>query len=227
MADLVRKDTRPRVGKREATGENRAKPEAMVVKRGMVANYIADMAMGLTQREVALKYKTTIDHVRKMLHWAEKENLFAKAQDAIDNRLVPKAIDLLEKSLENAIRKAVENGTSDEWEVAERILKGVKLLDSGRGTQKMIVASGDGEGFDEFSYEKFVARRGQTADPFSPEGDSESGYGGEPEPAIDAEIVLPAPGETSTPSSSGDSRPDPDGAPPSAGAEDGPKGDGE
>src|SRR6185369_15868956 len=110
--------------------------------------------------EVAIKYRTTSQHVSNMLRWAEKENFFQKAQDAIDNRLIPKSIDLLERTLEAALRKALD-GDTDQWEIAEKILKGVALLSGGkpeRVAPSTAFKPNSEEGFNEYSFERYVER---------------------------------------------------------------------
>lgn len=179
----------PPLPKKNAIARN-AKPESTLVLRARAANFIADMAAGMSQPDVARKYQVHVSTVKNALRFAERENFFQKAEDAILHRLVPKAIDAYEKALDKAISEG-------DYDAAEKLLKGVRLFASGGPARDQVVEKDDDDGPDEVTWERFTAKRrnspeaNPTNHPHSPTVSSEPGTPGGL-PTVDATIIREA-----------------------------------
>lgn len=190
--NLPAKASKPR--KPKATGFTRA--DSVIVWRARAATYLSDMAMGLNIAAIAKKYNVSTYIVKQTLDWAKRENFYEKATDAINNRLVPKAIDVFEV----ALNKALQTG---DIEAAKEVLKGIRLL--GGGPQRNVgaspedVATSNGNASSStqsLTWERFMMTRSvsgapdeePSANPFDvDEGGDESDS--DSLPTLDAEIV--------------------------------------
>lgn len=160
--------------------------ESIIVKRARAANFIADMAAGMSRADVAVKYQVSVETVKASLRFAERENFFQKAEDAILHRLVPKAIDAYERALD----KAVEAG---DYDAAEKLLKGVRLFAAGGPARDQVAEKDDDSSDDELTWERFTAKRtpASHAPAHSHSAPERSLPGATQElPTKDAEIVL-------------------------------------
>jgi len=172
---------------RSSAGEKNTKNESLLTRRARAANFIVEIANGASILAIAERWQLSRETVRAELRWAEQQGFYEQANDALRNRIVPLALDVMEK----ALKKHLESG---DWEAAEKILRGVRLLnpnaDRINEAQKALDA-----GADEISWERFTAKRALTRqnDPPASEGHPpgerrEGNSGGDPE-TIEAEVI--------------------------------------
>jgi hypothetical protein len=171
-------------------------PENILVKRARAAQWIVEAASGLTYKQIAQKHDTTITTVYRVMKWAEREGFFEKADEAVRNRLVPIAIDAVEKKI---LREIAEG----EAETALKILFGVRVLSTGGGPTRSDMQAADQsvsdavETWEKFTFERAqrVTRNGeQTGNAESAPRDGAHGASEDPI-TVEAEIILPSSSE--------------------------------
>lgn len=174
------------VALRSSVGEGRARSESILTRRARVANFIVDIANGMSMRAVAEKYGVHPNTVQGDLRWAEREGFFEKADDAVRHRLVPLAVDVLEAALKHHL-------ITHDTDAALKILNGVRVLATGPSRSETLRETA--EEIEEVTWERFMARRvripnDETA---APARAQEERAGGTPDdlPPIDAEVVQP------------------------------------
>lgn len=196
--------------KKRAPNAGLAKPENSLVKRRLAAIFIVENAQGLSQSEIARRHNTTPSRVGELMRWAEREGFFDKADEAIRNRLVPLAIDVVERGL----MKALETGETD---AAMKLLYGIRVLASNGPTREDLRHASDeiGDAAEEMTWERFTLKRQQrlaqegsngqlhpSTVESSPAAEGAAGTGFEAVSALDAEVVCEECGEDGPPADS-------------------------
>lgn len=139
--------------KKPAPNAGKPRPDSILVRRARVARWIADRAAGMTVKQIAARDNVAVSTIHDAFRWAEREGFFDKADEAIRNRLVPLAIDAVERKL----LKEIAEGDA---EAALKVLMGVRLLSNGSGPTRQDLREAS-EQIDEaeMTWERFTIKR--------------------------------------------------------------------
>lgn len=165
----------------------KAKPVNALVRRTRAAQFLVEAAAGATQKEIAERHGLSVVTVKAELKWAEQQGFFERADEAIRNRLIPRALDAVEKTL---IREAAE-GTA---ETAMKLLFGVRVLSTNGPTRTELQNADQAIDEAEMTWEKFTLTRRttnaqQTAAPSGAETDRDARSAGDEALTVEGEIV--------------------------------------
>ena len=81
----------------------------------------------MTNKDLALEFRCSVDTVERTLTWAKRADIFATFEDKIVQELIPLA--------HNAIREALTNGNA---KIAVEVFKGLNLLRTGQAASNSI-----------------------------------------------------------------------------------------